>query len=366
MESEPEKEFVVTPNTKVGLVVGLFFIIGIGMLLSHQVQTGGTSPGREMSQLVPPKVEPPVTRAATPAVPADRAVARLAGVRDSAAPAGLTDSMRRIPATPATPAAPAAGTDVAAAAPVAPVVLPAGWSSYKVQAGDRLTTISQKYYKTTKKFNAIYEANKDQLTSPDMVRVGMDLRIPPMSGGAAAPVAAGSPAVAMAPAAPAPVVMPIAPVAPPTSPVLVPPPGAPMPTPAAPSAGTVAVPPMVSVPPTIASAPPTSPALFPPPASGSGSARPANPLDSPALVPVDPSRVPMITIPAGPGGSGGTTAMYRTKEGDTLSSIAGDLMGDSGQWKTLYEANKNVIADPDNLPVGVVLKVPQPRMALGQ
>jgi nucleoid-associated protein YgaU len=58
--------------------------------------------------------------------------------------------------------------------------------------------------------------------------------------------------------------------------------------------------------------------------------------------------------------------MYRTKEGDTLSSIAGELMGDSGQWKALYEANKTVISDPDSLPVGVVLKVPQPRMALGQ
>lgn len=49
---------------------------------------------------------------------------------------------------------------------------------YTVQKGDTLQKISKKFYGTTKKWNKIYEANKDTLKAPDKIRVGQVLNIP--------------------------------------------------------------------------------------------------------------------------------------------------------------------------------------------
>lgn len=50
--------------------------------------------------------------------------------------------------------------------------------SYKVQRGDTLQKISSKFYGTTKKWNKIYEANRDVLKSPNTLRPGQVLNIP--------------------------------------------------------------------------------------------------------------------------------------------------------------------------------------------
>lgn len=49
---------------------------------------------------------------------------------------------------------------------------------YTVQKGDTLQKISSKFYGTSKKWNKIYEANKDTLKSPDRVYPGRKLNIP--------------------------------------------------------------------------------------------------------------------------------------------------------------------------------------------
>ena len=49
---------------------------------------------------------------------------------------------------------------------------------YKVEKGDTLQKISQKFYGTTKKWPQVYGANKDTLKGPDKVRVGQTLKIP--------------------------------------------------------------------------------------------------------------------------------------------------------------------------------------------
>lgn len=49
---------------------------------------------------------------------------------------------------------------------------------------------------------------------------------------------------------------------------------------------------------------------------------------------------------------------YTVQKGDTLGVIAQRTMGSSRHWRELYEANKNVIKDPDVLLVGSVLKIP--------
>ncbi len=49
---------------------------------------------------------------------------------------------------------------------------------HTVQSGDTLSKISQEYYKDSSKYNKIFEANKDQLNNPDMIKVGQKLKIP--------------------------------------------------------------------------------------------------------------------------------------------------------------------------------------------
>lgn len=47
-----------------------------------------------------------------------------------------------------------------------------------VQKGDTLTELAMRYLGSTTRFAEIYEANRDQLRSPDDVRVGMKLKLP--------------------------------------------------------------------------------------------------------------------------------------------------------------------------------------------
>lgn len=49
---------------------------------------------------------------------------------------------------------------------------------YVVQAGDTLSKVSLKVYGTAAKWKVIFDANKDQLPSPNSLKIGMELRIP--------------------------------------------------------------------------------------------------------------------------------------------------------------------------------------------
>lgn len=51
--------------------------------------------------------------------------------------------------------------------------------TYVVRSGDSLSTISARYYGDSSRWQAIFNANRDQLQSPHAVRAGMQLRIPP-------------------------------------------------------------------------------------------------------------------------------------------------------------------------------------------
>ncbi|MGH1576663.1 LysM peptidoglycan-binding domain-containing protein [Planktotalea sp.] len=50
-----------------------------------------------------------------------------------------------------------------------------------VKRGDSLMKLSIRYYGTTIDYQLIYEANRDSLPSPDRIRVGQKLKIPPMT-----------------------------------------------------------------------------------------------------------------------------------------------------------------------------------------
>jgi nucleoid-associated protein YgaU len=47
-----------------------------------------------------------------------------------------------------------------------------------VKAGDTLSKIARHYYGDASLYTQIFEANRDQLKDPDMIKVGQKLRIP--------------------------------------------------------------------------------------------------------------------------------------------------------------------------------------------
>ena len=49
---------------------------------------------------------------------------------------------------------------------------------------------------------------------------------------------------------------------------------------------------------------------------------------------------------------------YTVQGGDTLSRIARAAYGKNGSWKKIYEANREVITNPDRLQAGMVLRLP--------
>jgi nucleoid-associated protein YgaU len=49
---------------------------------------------------------------------------------------------------------------------------------YVIQAGDTLVKISQAFYGTSKKWRDIYTANRDVISDPDYLQVGVELKIP--------------------------------------------------------------------------------------------------------------------------------------------------------------------------------------------
>jgi LysM repeat protein len=60
-----------------------------------------------------------------------------------------------------------------AAAPAAPAP-----QTYTVQKGDTLSEIAQKFYGKASEYRRIFEANRDQLSDPDKIRVGQVLKVP--------------------------------------------------------------------------------------------------------------------------------------------------------------------------------------------
>ena len=50
--------------------------------------------------------------------------------------------------------------------------------TYTVAAGDTLSHIAKRFYGKATRWNAIFEANRDQLDDPDLIKPGQVLKIP--------------------------------------------------------------------------------------------------------------------------------------------------------------------------------------------
>jgi len=58
------------------------------------------------------------------------------------------------------------------------------------------------------------------------------------------------------------------------------------------------------------------------------------------------------------GGSSTATKVYVVKSGDSLSKIAKAEYGDASAWNRIFEANKDILKDPDKIQPGQKLKIP--------
>jgi nucleoid-associated protein YgaU len=54
----------------------------------------------------------------------------------------------------------------------------------------------------------------------------------------------------------------------------------------------------------------------------------------------------------------GAVVTYEVKKGDSLSKIAKQHYGSAGAWKQIYEANTDILKDPDKIYPGQKLKIP--------
>lgn len=82
--------------------------------------------------------------------------------------------------------------------------------------------------------------------------------------------------------------------------------------------------------------------------------------DLSADITVDPS-LPKPAAAAGAGeGSRNRSAgqTYTVQSGDTLSKIAKQFYGDAGQYNKIFQANRNILNDPDKISPGQELVIP--------
>lgn len=52
------------------------------------------------------------------------------------------------------------------------------------------------------------------------------------------------------------------------------------------------------------------------------------------------------------------TQYYEVKKGDTLWKIAENFYGDGKLYKTIFEANTDILKDPDKIQIGQKLRIP--------
>lgn len=61
----------------------------------------------------------------------------------------------------------------------------------------------------------------------------------------------------------------------------------------------------------------------------------------------------------GAAATAGTGRTYTVKSGDTLGKIAKDMLGDTGAYMDIFNANRDQLSDPNRIQPGQVLKIPE-------
>ena len=58
-------------------------------------------------------------------------------------------------------------------------------------------------------------------------------------------------------------------------------------------------------------------------------------------------------------GGGAASKFYTVVSGDSLSAIAQRELGDANRYMEIFEANRNILTNPDAIDVGQTLRIPQ-------
>lgn len=66
--------------------------------------------------------------------------------------------------------------------PLADAAAPPTYIMHRIADGDTLSGLAQRYLGSSKRFTEIFFANRDRLASPDLLPIGVELRIPASSG----------------------------------------------------------------------------------------------------------------------------------------------------------------------------------------
>ena len=107
---------------------------------------------------------------------------------------------------------------------------------------------------------------------------------------------------------------------------------------------------------------PTPPEVTAPPELPPGPGQVSAPV-APAT-PAPPAPIAEGPAPVSGSSVGGSAhGEYTVKRGQTLSDIAGEVLGDRGRWKELYDANRDRLPSPDQIREGMVLVFEQARAA---
>lgn len=72
----------------------------------------------------------------------------------------------------------------------------------------------------------------------------------------------------------------------------------------------------------------------------------------------DPAQPPATAPTSGPAGATGGGGTYEVQAGDTLSAIAQRHYGNASEWRKIYDANRNILDDPDKIYPGQKLTIP--------
>lgn len=108
-------------------------------------------------------------------------------------------------------------------------------------------------------------------------------------------------------------------------------------------------------------APPVTPRVEPAPVTTSApiATQPtAFPTTPSTTQPTPQPTTPIVATTQAASAPRGDVLSYTVKSGQTLSDVAGELLGDRGRWRELYEANKDKLPNPDQVRAGLTLMFP--------
>jgi nucleoid-associated protein YgaU len=170
-------------DVKIGIAIGVLLIalIAVFWWFRHNNRNNPVAPENQTTEGLPSPVEP---------------VSPPMGVPGEVGPmVGATGAAPMM--TAGAPLGAATRPAITAVPPPPPV---AAGQTYKVQHGDTLSSISERFYKTAAKWRLIYNANKDKIgPTPSKLKDGMELVIPDVAATPAGPATtAGGPVTAAA------------------------------------------------------------------------------------------------------------------------------------------------------------------------